>query len=207
MASWAPNSQRLAFYQPSDGSIRTVGHKDGSETLVVERGNGPAWSPNGQWIAYEVDGDLWKVSVDMRGNPLGDPIRLTSEMTWEGRPSWSNNSHSLAFHANLVQDTDIWSISAEGGEATWLTGAPGFDDYDANYSKNGRYVAYSSFSPNCQAARQWVAAFTYDLSADNLVDGTYPYHFDLEWSVPEPGYFTGQGGEFVISGAAPIYDG
>ncbi|MGW8250764.1 MAG: TolB family protein, partial [Anaerolineales bacterium] len=207
MASWAPNSQRLVFNQPSDGSLRTVGLKDGREMLVVERGNGPAWSPNGQWIAYEVDGDIWKVNVDMDGNPLGEPLRLTNETAWESRPSWHNNSHSLAFHANLVQDIDIWSISAKGGEAAWLTGAPGFDDYDANYSNNGRYVAYSSFSPNGQAARQWVAAFTYDLPGDSLTEGQYPYHFEIEWSLPEPGSFSGQGGDFTISGAAPIYDG
>jgi len=53
----------------------------------------------------------------------------------------------------------------------------------------------------------WVVAYTYDLPAGTLTDGSYPYHFELEWSFPEPGVFSGQGGELDISSNAPVYDG
>lgn len=54
----------------------------------------------------------------------------------------------------------------------------------------------------------WVAAFTHDLPAGTFTeDGMYPYHFELEWNFPEPGAFSGQEGELVISGDAPIHDG
>jgi Tol biopolymer transport system component/regulation of enolase protein 1 (concanavalin A-like superfamily) len=211
MASWAPSSQRLAFHQPIDGSIRTVDLKGGNETTVVERGNGPAWSPDGQWIAYEVDGDLWKVRVDINGNPQGSPIQLTSEAAWEGRPSWSPNSQSIAYHAGFDRDTDIWTIPAAGGTATWLTGGPDFADYDPNFSNSGRYVAYSGYTPipslPAASARLWVAAFTYDLPAGTLAEGVHPYHFEVEWSAPEPGAWVGQGGEVFVSSEAPLYDG
>jgi Tol biopolymer transport system component/regulation of enolase protein 1 (concanavalin A-like superfamily) len=207
MASWAPNSLRLAFNQPSDGSIWTTDLKGGNAIKVAERGSGPAWSPNGLWIAYEMDGDLWKVRVDPRGRPLGAPIQLTNEAAWEGRPSWSVDSRTIVFHKGFDRDTDLWTIPAAGGTATWLTGAPGFADYDPNYSNNGRYVAYSSFSPAGQAARSWVSAYTYDLPTGTLEEGTYPYHFEFEWSSPEPGEFSGQGGEFVVSSEADGYDG
>jgi hypothetical protein len=88
-----------------------------------------------------------------------------------------------------------------------LTGAPVFGDYDPNYSFNGRYISYSSFSPEGQAARLWVAAYTYDPPAGTFDEGTHPYHFDFEWSVPEAGSWSGQEGEFVISDDASIYDG
>jgi Tol biopolymer transport system component len=147
MASWAPNSRRLAFHQPSDGSIRTADLNGGVGVTVVESGNGPAWSPSGQWIAYEWDGDLWKVGVNMRGSPVGDPIQLTSDPAWEGRPSWSNDNRTIAYHVGYDGDTDIWTIPANGGTPTRLTGGPDFDDYDPNYSRNGRYVAYSGYMP------------------------------------------------------------
>lgn len=207
MASWAPNSQRLVFSQPSDGSIRTADLNGENVTLVVERGNGPAWSPNGQWIAYEMDGDLWKVRVNMLGVPLGSPIRMTNEPAWEGRPSWSNNSQTIVIHKGFDRDTDLWAIPSMGGTANWLTGAPNFADYDPNYSNNGRYVAYSSFSPAGQAPRSWVSAYTFDLPAGISSEGGYPYHFEFEWSSPEPGQFSGQGGELVVSEDAPSYDG
>jgi len=209
MASWAPNSQRLAFHQPSDGSIRTVNLNGANVVMVVERGNGPAWSPDGEWISYEVDGDVWKIHVNNNGDPLGNPIQLTSSPAWEGRPTWSYNSKTIAFHAGMGQDTDIWTIPAAGGEATWLTGAPNFGDYDANYSLKGQSqsIAYSSFSPDGQGARLWVSAYTYDPPVGTFDGGTHPYHFDFEWTAPEQGSWSGQGGEFVISDEAEIRDG
>jgi Tol biopolymer transport system component len=182
MPTWAPYSQRLAFNQPSDGSIRTANLNGGDETLVVERGNGPAWSPNGQWIAYEVDGDLWKIRVGIHGDPLGEPVQLTNRAGYEGRPSWSVDSQTIVFHAGPEGNTDLWTIPAEGGEMTWLTGAPDFGDYDANFSNNGRYIAYASFSPDGQAARNWAGVFTHDLPAGFWSEGahTYRYRYDFE---------------------------
>jgi len=53
----------------------------------------------------------------------------------------------------------------------------------------------------------WVAAFTYDLPAGTLIDGTYPYHFEFEWSFPEPDSWSGQEGELDIASATEVYDG
>jgi hypothetical protein len=202
MASWVPNSKRLAFHRPSDGSIRTVNLNGSDETVVVERGNGPAWSPNGQWIAYEEGGDIWKVRVSIKGVPLGEPIKLTSQAAWEGRPSWSNNSHTIAYHAGLGQDTDIWTIPSSGGTATWLTGAPVFGDYDPNYSNDGRQVAYASFSPWGQAARKWASAYTYDYGSWS--EGDHGYHFEATWSgggeTTDEVYFNASSGALLHGG-------
>lgn len=147
MPTWAPTSRRLAFQRPSDGSIHTISVWGGRPTLVVESGVYPAWSPNGRWIAYTYEGDLWKVPVDVNGKRTGDPIRLTSHETWEGRVTWSADSRRLVFHAGYDGDTDIWSIPANGGEPTRLTGGANFDDYDPSFSFNGRYIAYASYTP------------------------------------------------------------
>lgn len=211
MPTWAPNSQRLAYVQSSDSSIRTVALAGGRQTLVVESGVFPAWSPNGRWIAYTFDGDLWKVPVDVNGNRTGDPIQLTSHETWEGRVTWSADSRTLAFHAGYDGDTDIWSIPANGGEPTRLTGGADFDDYDPSFSPNGRYIAYASYTPLPeplpQSARLWVAAFTYDLPAGFWSEGVHPYHFEFDLTLPEPVSFSGQGGELFVSNDAPLYDG
>jgi Tol biopolymer transport system component/regulation of enolase protein 1 (concanavalin A-like superfamily) len=207
MASWGPNSQRLVFNQPSDGSIRTVDINGGNETLVVEQGNGPTWSPNGQWIAYETDGNIWKVRVNIKGIPLGEPIQLTHEISWEGRPSWSQNSHTIAYHSGISGNTDIWTIPASGGMASWLTGAPYLDDYDPNYSNNGEFVAYSGLSPEGQAPRLWAAAYSYDPPPETFDIGPHPYHFEFEWNEPEYGTWDGQGGDFEVSPDAPDYPG
>lgn len=202
MASWAPSSQRLVFNQPSDGSILTTDLSGRNEIVVAEHGNGPAWSPNGLWIAYELDGDLWKVRVDWRGMPLGNPIQMTNQPAWEGRPSWSVDSRTIVFHKGFDRDTDLWTIPTAGGQAIWLTGAPNFADYDPNYSNNGRYVAYSSFSPAGQAPRNWGGIYTRDLPAGFWSEGkhTYFYRYDFEPGISEELTFN-------VSEQAQLYDG
>jgi hypothetical protein len=209
-ANWAPNGKRLAYQQPSDGSIRTaaVDGGKGIETLIALNGSEPAWSPDGNWIAYEFDGNIWKQRVNIQGTKFGDPIQVTNLNAWHvGGPTWTTDSQTIIFNAGVGDDIDLWTVPAAGGEITWLNGAPVFGDYGPENARNSSNIAYASFSPNAQAERVWIAAYSYDLPLGTLPDGTYPYHFDFDWTLPEPGTFSGQGGEFVISGGAPLYDG
>ena len=179
-ADWAPNGKRLVFQQPSDGSIRTVplDGGGGGESLIAASGANPVWSPDGKWIAYENNGDIWKVRVNVQGVKLGEPIQVTTLAAWDGQPTWSIDSQTIAFHSGLSRDFDLWTVPAAGGMPTWLTGAPEFGDYHPAYAKNGPSVAYASFSPEGQAARTWVAAFTYDLPAVYWSEGKHTYHFE-----------------------------
>ena len=208
-ANWAPNGKRIVFQDNNDGSIRTVAFDGGSggETLVAEFGATPAWSPDGNWIAYSKDGDIWKVQVNVQGTVFGEPIQLTSNPFNDGKPTWSADSLTITYDSGFGQDSDLWSVPAAGGEATWLTGAPVFGEYAAANARNSSSVAYASFSPEGQSKRQWVAAYTYDPPAGTFDEGTHPYHFDFEWTTPEPGSWSGQGGDFVISDDAEIRDG
>ena len=205
--AWSPNGLRLAFHQPSDGSIRTMNLNGGGVKLIAASGEHPVWSPDGKWIAYEHEGDIWKVRVTLLGVPLGGPIQVTTVGTWDGQATWSADSQTIAFHSGISdagRDYDLWTIPATGGAATWLTGAPGFGDYDPAYSKNGRYIAYASFSPAGQAARTWVAAYTYDLPIGNWTLGEHVYHFEAEWN---SGSETTSEISFNVSSETPLYDG
>jgi hypothetical protein len=93
----------------------------------------------------------------------------------------------------------LWSIPAAGGTPTWLTGAVVFGDYGPANARNSSNVAYASFSPNGQAERTWVAAFTYD--AGTWDAGTHTYQF---WAEGAP---SGNVRSFDISSDAPLYDG
>jgi Tol biopolymer transport system component len=142
-ADWSPNSQMLVYEKPSDGSLRTARLTGDEENLIALQGITPVWSPNGQWIAYAWDGDLWKVRVNESGIPLSDPIQLTSGEAWDSAPTWMNNSRSIIFTSNYLGDDDLWVIPAWGGEPVFLTGISGIGDYDPEVSSNGLYVAWS----------------------------------------------------------------
>ncbi len=203
-ADWAPNGKRLVF-QDTDGSIRTVpldGGK-GGETLISLNGADPAWSPDGDWIAYELNGDIWKVQVNIQGTVKGDPIQVTNLAAWGvGAPTWSTDSQTIVFNAGVSSDQDLWAVPAAGGEPTWLTGAPAYGDYGPDYWENR--IAYASVSPEGQAARLWVAAYTHDLPAGYWSEGEHRYHFEAEWI---SGSETTPEIVFNVSSAAPSYAG
>ena len=157
---WSPNSKRLVFYRPSDGTIRTVNIDNPTDMTVIASAFSPVyppepqWSPNGKWIAYgNPDEDpefagIWKVRVNIKGESLTPPEPIyIGGCHWN--PTWSNDHKRLAFIStadNCQGDYDIWTISADGNNPTRLTGLVGYGDYNPSFSRNGRYIAYSGYT-------------------------------------------------------------
>jgi Tol biopolymer transport system component/regulation of enolase protein 1 (concanavalin A-like superfamily) len=199
-AAWSPDSKRLVFHRPSDGSLMTSGAR-GDETLfLAASGAHPAWSEDGKYIAYEDGGAIFRIRVDPKGAPLGEPVQVTFLPGWAGMPAWSPDSQTILFHYGLDRDFDIWSVPTAGGTPSWLAGAFGFGDYDPVMAKAAPYLAYASFSPEGQASRRWVAALTYDLPAGYWSEGGHSY----QWQTGDPDQNVEIG--FTVSGDALIYD-
>ena len=149
-ADWAPNSKRIVFQQPSDESIRTVAADGGrgEETLIAPNGADPAWSPDGNWIAYVHDGNIWKVQVNILGRVLGTPIQVTNVSGWNvGAPTWSPDSQTIIFNGGVNDLIDIWKVSAFGGDPVWLSGSPNYGDYGPENARNSSTIAFASVSP------------------------------------------------------------
>lgn len=208
MADWAPNGKRIVFQQPSDGSIRTmpVDRGKGSETIVAYIDGvtlyNPDWSPDGKWIAYDDGFTIYKIAVTGQGVPIGAPIALTNDPLWKGHPTWSPEGDTIVFHAGMnAGDYDLWSVPAAGGEPTWLTGVPGQGDYDPGYLFDSEGIGYASLSPDGQAPRPWVAAFTYDLPGNFWSEGWHSYNFSISTGQTTPEY------SVEVSTVHPPYEG
>jgi len=174
-ADWAPNSKRLVFRQPSDGSIRTIHKNSGSETIVAAQGEKPAWSPDGKYIAFENGGNIWTVRVNSSGAPLASPVLIVSNPAFDGAPSWSKDSETIVFHSGRDGDFNIWTVPAEGGAETKLAGLTGYGDYDPSFAKNRFFVAYAGFTAAPPLAKSF--------DADEV---SLPSFFGLEQNYPNP---------------------
>jgi hypothetical protein len=119
------------------------------------------------------------------GMPEAETQGIIDLIADPGSDAWTANFNTIPF--DITEDMRPWSFAHIYDE-----------DGDANEANP---------PPPEPVVQLWVAAFTYDLPAETLTDGTYPYQFELDWEVPEPGAFSGQGGELVISSDAPIYEG
>ncbi|NIJ54742.1 amidohydrolase family protein [Dyadobacter arcticus] len=69
-------------------------------TLSTRGKNGPYWSPDGSKFAFSMDGVLWIVAVNEKGDLLAAPRRLTNELA--ENPSWTGDSKSIVFMATDV---------------------------------------------------------------------------------------------------------
>lgn len=171
--SWSNNSKRIAFADvgfldshPDWGYVATI-DMDGNEVRldsVGAYGCALDYSPDGKLIVY-MPGDpvtfegcflgqpapLMAVPVNQHGEPLGDPYPLTDGLYIDVWPSVSGNGANVVFHSNRSEtgfapwEFDLWVAPTDGsGQATKLYGLDYVDEFDPSYSKNGRYVVFSS---------------------------------------------------------------
>ena len=106
----------------------------------------PAISPDGNWIAFEYKGNLFKVASS--GGPA---TPLTINSSYNSFPIWSHDGKSIAFASDRYGNLDIFIMPASGGAATRLTYSSNADipfDFSADnqtvYFGTRRYDVASS---------------------------------------------------------------
>jgi TonB family protein len=95
---------------------------------VSEVGKHPTVSPDGEWIAYELEGEIKKVSIDG-----GDPMTLARSGTG---PDWSSSEHNLIVFRD---GTSLVTVDATTGDTTHVT--TGSFDGNPAWSPSGGEVA------------------------------------------------------------------
>ncbi|MFO3796396.1 MAG: hypothetical protein ACK8QZ_03815, partial [Anaerolineales bacterium] len=175
VADWSPDGKQIAFassevntpcspcppcYEGGCTPMVTEYHthlyvinRDGTDkkrlTLQEGRIEAVAWSPTGEWIAFEQLGVIWAIRPDGSGwHKVADaPIEYwmpyhTSPLT--SRLAWSPDGRRLAFAAPGADGkADVWITDAEGSGLLNLTGHPA-EDLEPAWSPDGRYIALIS---------------------------------------------------------------
>ncbi|HWG18899.1 MAG TPA: PDZ domain-containing protein [Terracidiphilus sp.] len=143
------------------GDIFTVAAKHGptrditNTPSVMERE--PAWSPDGQSIAYFSDeGGLYNLYVApqtgnaVAGAAAAKKFELAKEPTYYFNPKWSPDSKKIAFHDNRLNtwmlDTTTGKLTAIGEKNVY--GGFSNTSYAVSWSPDSKWLAYTRSVPN-----------------------------------------------------------
>src|SRR5215831_5991871 len=81
----------------------------------------PTWSPDGAWIAFSMQGDIWKIPT--KG---GEAIALTKGPSYYFEPAWSRDSQDLYFvSARGGRGFDIFKLHVADRVVTPVVSDPG----------------------------------------------------------------------------------
>ena len=103
----------------------------------------PAFSPDGEWIAFGMSGSLWKIRTNG-----GDAYELTADSTYDSSPAWSPDGRWIAYTADDgYESINLRLLNVATGESSALTNGR-FVHLDPAWLPDGSGIVYVSTDPD-----------------------------------------------------------
>ena len=203
--SWSPDSKTIALsaldvyssrFREGINKIMLVSLEDKSEKFIspveqrslgMRAKNGPVWSPNGKWMAYVMDGLLWIINVDSKGDIVGPPVRLTNELAEV--PSWTADSKTIVYLATdqikrvniedmLIEDVPMdftWDYSQPDG-ITVIHAGKVFDGISEEYLTNVDIIINKNRIQSIEKHKKGRPGKLIDASDKTVIPGLFEMH-------------------------------
>src|SRR5687767_684948 len=148
----------------------------------------PSWSPDGKWLAFAMDGSIWKVKA---GETAAEEIVYAKEFL--SSPEWSPDGNWLIYTADDGKSINLHLRNLATGQSMPLTSGNQIN-LDPAWSPDGRRVAYVSTEPkgyfniyvmeiqNGQRGRTVAITTDHRFGKDRLYFGDYDLHISPTWS-------------------------
>ena len=140
--SWHPNGG-VTFAAASQGLSYDIYKLDpgGHAELIVSDGIQPAWSPDGQLLAFTTyrDSNLEIYLADHDGGLRN----LTRHGGPDARPSWAPDGTRIAFESGRFGNQEVCVADVASGDIARLTNDPG-KDWNPAWSPDGSEIAFVS---------------------------------------------------------------
>ncbi len=116
---------RITFHEGSGTryGIAVIPAEDGGKRALtpgLSRDGNPSFSPLGDRIVFQRDGDIWVMNPDGSST-----VNLTKTESYEGCPWFSGDGSKIAFDSLRDEKSDIFVIDADGSHLRRLTRGPG----------------------------------------------------------------------------------
>jgi Tol biopolymer transport system component len=174
----SPDGRRLVFAAGPTGGRRLYSRP--IEALEVrpipgtEGGDNPFFSPDGEWIGFDVDGKLKKVRVEG-----GQPLELCRVEGLRGA-SWGPDG-TIVFAASAY--SGLWTVSAGGGTPRALTTLVQNIESSHRYPRllpGGKAALFSIMTPNMREEERRIAVVSLETGRSRTLfqGGSCPIYLD-----------------------------